>query len=106
MDLLKVYNEMGESYNAPLNNGLSTPYDLTLDGFLLINLSAFQESIRLFDSVIDLDDKYIYAWVGKCISLFKIDKISDAINCFNRVIELDKMFEIINKLKSLIGFKI
>jgi molecular chaperone DnaK len=105
MDIKRIYEKMGGSYSGTVNTGLSTAHDLTLDGFLLLNLNNYKEAMDYFNNAIDLDSKYGLAWAGKGTSLFKVGKFNDAKSCFYKTLEINPDLKIIEKIKTLINSK-
>jgi molecular chaperone DnaK len=100
-DLKRAYEKTGGHFPEILNTGLSTAHDLTLDGFLLLNLNNYIEATAYFDNAIDLDSGYGLAWAGKGVSLLKAGKNDGAINCFHKTLEINPDIKIVQKIKRL-----
>lgn len=48
----------------------------------------FEEAIKYFNRALDINPKYVEAYTGKGMALYKLGELGKAGKCFNRVIEL------------------
>ena len=58
-------------------------------GSVLIKLERFEEAIKNFDKVIDVDNMAAQAFQGKAYSLMKLKKYEEAIYNFNKSIKIN-----------------
>ena len=96
---------IGCTYKEEDKNDFSSVNDLTLDGFLWINLDQYNNAMESFSRAIDLDKKYSLAWSGKGVCSYRLNKLEDAIYFFDKASQLEpenkkikKIVEILNKM--------
>ena len=58
-------------------------------GYALDELGRYDEAIQNYDRVLELDDKYVYAWNGKGSALYNLGKYKEAIHLYDKAIEID-----------------
>ena len=56
---------------------------------LFFNLKKYEEALRDYDKIIELDDKYVDAYQGRGNALFYLKEYEKAFSDFNKAIELD-----------------
>ena len=76
------------TYEALANNR-SQAYSLFLKGNDLLNLSKFDEAIKIFDQAIATDPASVTAWNGKGAALGMAGRYEEALACFEKAIEID-----------------
>lgn len=76
------------AYEALANNR-SQSYSLFLKGNDLLNLSKFDEAIKIFDQAIATDPASVTAWNGKGAALGMAGRYEEALACFEKAIEID-----------------
>jgi len=54
----------------------------------LNKLGKYDEAIKFFDKVLEINPNFSEAWYGKAIALEKLGKIPEAIECYNRALDL------------------
>lgn len=79
----------------------SRAYSLVLKGNDLINLSRYDEAIKLFDQAIAADPSSVHAWNGKGTALGEAGRFEEAIECFDKAIEIDEEFYLAWENKAL-----
>jgi tetratricopeptide (TPR) repeat protein len=92
------YNEVMACFKKAREMDPNFPYTLNTEGYIRNSLGTkkeeegeeyFKSAKCVLEDAIEIDPKFALAWYNKGYSLIYLERIDDAINCFDKAISID-----------------
>jgi tetratricopeptide (TPR) repeat protein len=65
------------------------PMSIDNDGSIDEQSTFFAEALKCFDKALEIDPKYMYAWVSKGLAFFNKEDYDQALVCYDKALEID-----------------